>query len=492
MSATPLQSRSSAPLAGLGRLAFGSAPLAPLRDGVGLALFAFCCYWLLRQRALHGYDVYDFINWLQMGKASHHIHYLYMPLMDSMHRAGRWLGATPYQTLLFASCLGGALAVLLLHRAGAALGLPRADAALAAAFAAGTPAAVFFATVAEIHAVFYAFFGLACWRWAALHCRPSSTRALTLGLCTALAAAVHATGHLLVLLLPMLTLGLTRPRAPWLRLGVLFVLAHATCTLALDAGLRRATVDLRHEGIIGFILQCIAQLPLGWNIVGDVWREWLWPFLPLSVAPIVALFVRSTRRLAFAFWVAAGAFLAMTVILLFGKLVERGAYHLPLAWPAALLLLALVSRPWQLAALVLSVVLSVAAVFQHDHPHENPQLIGDLAQAAQHHKLFVVCEDQAEYEPLLRDLPSVPACPLFWLGQLLARGYDVFVRTFDELVGQQIDAGYSVVFTQRAFQLLNTLPEPTVARFMHEHIPACYQTEQFSAGNFTGVRLRRR
>ncbi len=481
------------PVPALGRLRFDAERPAPWTDGLLLALAALVTFWLLRQRALHGLDVPDFINWLQIGKANHHIHYLFMPLMDALHRGLRGFGWTPHQTLLLASCLGGALAVFGLHRAGAALGMRRADAAMAAALAATTPAVVFFATVAEIHAVFYAFFGLACWQWARTHVRPSVVGACMVGACTALAAAVHATGHLLVVLLPMLTVGLrARPGARWLRLAATFLLAHAACSLCLDAWLRRDTVDVRHEGMLGFVLQCIAQLPLGWNIVGDLWREWLWPFLPLSVVPIIAVFARATRRCAWAFWSAALAFLAMTVILLFGKLVERGAYHLPLAWPAALLLLALAPRALQVSALVFGSALSVYAVFEHDHPHENPRLIADLAAASQQQRLFVLCADQAEYEPLLRDLPSMASAPLFWLGQLVALGYDGFVARFDELVNRQLDAGYAVLFTERAFQLLSTLPEPTIARLMREHVPAHYATVPFQAGSFSAIEFRKR
>lgn len=485
--------RTHATLPPLGRLRFDAAAPAPRSDALLLAIAAFAVYWLLRQRAVYGLDVPDFINWLQMGKASHHIHYLFMPLMDALHRALHRLGSTPYQTLVFASCLGGSLAVFCLHRAGAALGMRRADAAMAVALAAAAPAVVFFATIAEIHAVFYAFFGAACWQWARVQTRPTVAGVVVLGGCTALAAAVHATGHLLAWLLPMLTVGVRgRFDRGWHRLLLAFLLAHAGASFGLDAWLRRATVDVQREGLVGFILQCIAQLPLGWNIAGDLWREWLWPFLPLSVVPIVGLFGRATRRFALAWCVAASAFLVMTVILLFGKLVERGAYQLPLAWPAAVLLLALAPRALQVAALLLGSTLSVAAVFAHDHPYENPDVVADLAAAAQHRQLFVVCADMPEYEPLLRDLPAVPCAPLFWLGQLVAQGYDAFVARFDEVVGRQLDAGRAVVFTTRAFQLLSTLPEPTIARLMHEHLPAHYETVPFRAGSFDGVELRKR
>jgi hypothetical protein len=479
------------PVLPFGRLRCDAPTPAPWRDGLCLALLCGAAFVMLAQRKLHGLDVPDFINWLQLGKTTHHIHYLYMPLMDALHRVGRGLGATPHQTLLFASGLGGALAVLFLHRAGAVLGLRRPDAALAAALAASAPAVVFFATVAEIHAVFYAFFGLACWQWARTLARPGIGRAAVLGVCTALAAAVHATGHLLLGLLPLLTLGL-RPRGStsWLAPALAFLLAHAGASVGLDAWLRASDIEVQRQGMIGYLRQCLTQLPLRWNIVADVWREWVWPFLPLSLVPIAGLFVRATRRFALACCAAAAVFLAMTVVLLFGKWIERGAYQLPLAWPAALLLLALAPRALQGAALVLAAGLATWTVRAHDQPYENPQLVADLAAAAQDAKLFVVCADLAEYEPLIRDLPSVSSSPLMWLAQLLPQGYDRFVAHLDNCLGPYLGAGYAVVFTERAFALLSQFPEPTLVRVMREHFPAHYTTAPFRAGAFAGVLVR--
>lgn len=477
----------------LGRLRFDRQRPVPWSDSVAVVALAWVCFRLLRQRALHGLDAPDFINWLQMGKASHHIHYLFMPLIDALHRVLRPFGSTPYETLVLASNVGGALGVGALHRAGVRLGLTRLDATLAALLVASAPAVAFFSTVAEIHGVFLAFAGLACWQWARCLRQPSLGAALGLGVATALAAAVHATGHLLVILLPALTIGLVgrRSRTLW-RLLPIVLLAHAVASLGLDAALRRADVDVQRQGMIGFLWRCLIQLPLGWNLLGDVWREWLRPFLPLSLAPLVALAWRPTRRFAACFWLAAAAFLGITVVLLFGKLVERGAYELPLAWPAALLVLALLPRAGQVAALALSCGLATYDIVQHDKPFENPALIAGLRAAAAHEKLFVVCEDLTEWEPLLRDLPSVPSCPLFWIGQLVAQGYAGFTASLDARLDDQFAAGYAVVFSTRAQELLSTIPEPTIARFMREHVPERYTVEPYRAGAFTGMRWRRR
>lgn len=477
----------------LGRVRLAPGDHVPWPDS--LALFGLTLIWLrlLRQRALHGLDVPDFINWLQLGKASHHIHYLFMPVVDAMHRALRPLGFTPHETLLLASNLGGALGVFALHRAGVRLGLGRVDALVAALLVAATPAVTFFGTVAEIHAVFFAFAGVACWQWARFLARPRAGAVCLLGATTALAAAVHATGHLLVVMLLALTVGLLgRRAAPLWRLALLGVVVHGVASVGLDASLRPIDVDVQRTGVIGFLWRCLAQLPVGWNILADVWREWLRPFLPLSVVPIAALGRHRTRRFACGWWVTALVFFAITVVLLFGKLVERGAYHLPLAWPAALLVLALLPRAWQVVMLLLAVALSTFDVFAHDHPHENPRLVADLRAAAEQEKLFVLCADDAEYQPLLRDLPSVASCPLMWIGQMVVEGYDAFATHLDTLLDQQIAAGYSVLISERAFAWLSAVPEPTVARYMREHLPARYDVEPFQAGEFRAVRLRRK
>lgn len=477
----------------IGRLQPSAGGRVPWSDSVVLLLLTFTVFQVLGQRALHGLDVPDFINWLQLGKSSHHIHYLFMPLVDGLHRVLREHGFTPHETLLLAAHAGGALGVLALHRAGARLGLARRDATLAALLAGAAPAVVFFATVAEIHGVFFAFAGVACWAWAACSSRPGFGVASLLGAATATAAAVHATGHLLLVLLGCLTWALRgRSMLGLWRIALAVAVVHAVATLGLDALLRGEDVDVRRQGVIGFLWQCLVQVPFGWNILGDVWREWLRPFLPLSVVPVVALLVPATRRLAVAVCVSTLAYLAFTVVLLFGKLEERGAYQLPLAWPAALLLLALVSRPLQVACLVGSAALAVHDVVRHDHPYENPQLVADLRSASERESLFVICADSSEYEPLLRDLPSVPTCPLFWIGQMVGEGYARFTARLDGLVEGQLAAGRAVVVSERAWHLLTTLPESTIARWVSEHLPARYVVEDFAAGSFRGRRLRRR
>jgi hypothetical protein len=134
----------------------------------------------------------------------------------------------------------------------------------------------------------------------------------------------------------------------------------------------------------------------------------------------------------------------------------------------------------------------VGAVRAHDVPLEDPALVAGATAAARDTKLFVLCADLAEYEPLLRDAPGVPSCPLFWLGQLVPHGYARFVQEFDALVGAYLREGYAVVFTARAWALLAALPEPVLVRFLREHVPARYEVVPFGGEGFAAFRLRPR
>jgi hypothetical protein len=63
--------------------------------------------------------------------------------------------------------------------------------------------------------------------------------------------------------------------------------------------------------------------------------EWLWPFLPISAAVLAGLCRPAARPLAIAVMLAAVPYLAVAALLV-GDHGERGAYLLPLAWPAGL------------------------------------------------------------------------------------------------------------------------------------------------------------
>ena len=87
-------------------------------------------------------------------------------------------------------------------------------------------------------------------------------------------------------------------------------------------------------------------------------REWLMPFMPVSIGVFVALFIRSTRRTAL--FTVAGVFLyivAAAAVLHLSH--ERGAYLLPLAWFGATLTIQLVNRKWRPALLVVALVLLI-------------------------------------------------------------------------------------------------------------------------------------
>jgi hypothetical protein len=477
-----------------GRLHFDAARPVPWRDTVAVGALTLALYVALGQRTLHGLDVHDFIDWLLVGKSTHHIHYLYMPVVSALHALLAPRGVLPHATLLLASQLGATLGVVALHRAGGRLGLSRGVAAGLALAAATAPGVLFFATVGEIHAVFFGAFGVAVWAWADLLARPRRAGAVLLGIATALSAAVHATGHLLVGLLPLLAWGLGGRTALGWRLLVWFVAAHAVATLVLDVSLRPHDVDVTDAGMVGFVIKSLGQLPLGprlWPVFRD---EWLWPLLPGSGLVFLALAAAAVRRLAFALLLAWSGYYALTVVLLLNQ-VEHGAYLLPFAWPLALLTLAWLPRWLAPVALAGALVVGLARVHEHDaHPFENPPLLRGVAELARGGRVFVLCGGNDEWHPLLRDQAQVHTTPVFWLGQMLHLGYEAFAARFDALVNAQLDGGYDLIVTSAAHHLIASVPEPTLARFAREHLPVRYRLEPIASSvpGFVAYRLTRR
>ncbi|MFM1872519.1 MAG: hypothetical protein RL398_1941, partial [Planctomycetota bacterium] len=225
--------------------------------------------------------------------------------------------------------------------------LPRARAVLAALGAGATGVAVFFATTAEIHAVFWLPTNLGWWALATALRRDGAVRALQAGLAFGLAAAVHSSGHLLPLLAVLGVLACPRDPMRWpgavrrLETPVCVFLGHGVAFGLLrgaDALLVGYASDAASQGFLSETLarwQGLAALP------GLAWREWLLPYAPFCLAPLLALPYRALHLAGVALLVAVAGYLAVDLVLLIG-LVEHGAYAIPLVFPAA----ALMVRPF--------------------------------------------------------------------------------------------------------------------------------------------------
>ena len=306
---------------------------------VGLA------YACLRQDAVHHLDMHGVVRSVAAppGEGARYAHFGYQWLALLLH----WLlgpDAPLYRPLQWCSVIGAALAVGAGHRASLAIGLDRVRALLAAAGAGATLTALHFATVAEIHAVFWLPVNLMFWALAAFVRTPRAGAAALVGVLSAVAAAVHSSGHVLP---GLLLLALLAARAPsmhgWRRVAAwwgLMLLAHAGGSAVLLA-CDRIFVGFADDTVSqGFLAETLARWQGFGALPGLYWREWLRPFAPFSVIVLLALLRRELRAPAAACLVGLVGYLAIDLVLLIG-LVEHGAYALPLALPAAALAAAL-------------------------------------------------------------------------------------------------------------------------------------------------------
>jgi len=452
--------------------------------------------WSLRQRAFHGLDAQHVIGMVRDHGDANYSHPLYLPLMHAWHGLLAPLGLSPFASLRLASAVGVGLGAGALHRAGLALRLARTDAAAAVALACATPAVLFFATVVELHGVFFAFAGIACWAWARAVApeddRGRYGRFALLGVATAVAAGVHSSGHALLWLFLLLTLDVTAARRRrWSGFAAVFA-SHLALTVALSAFLGRGGGGNHPwRQLVDFALQYwgprVPWHPL--DVLGLFAREWFVPFLPLSAATLAALAVPAARRSALAVLGGIVPLLGMVWLLLHRELYERGAYLLPFAWPGALLVVRWWPRWGQVLGLGVALAIAIGQIVRHDVVHDDPDL-PRLQAALDAGPALLLCLDEPEVEQALRDLPEVTPRPVAWLSGAVAQGYGALCAEFDAWVAPFLDTGRPVWITARAREYMAAVGVAAVRQFVADYLPQRYAFE--TRAGLAAQRLRRR
>lgn len=331
------------------------------RETIGLGVLAALVYAMTWQGTLHGTDWRWFVLWLDEPGVVHQQHPGFLVVANALRVLLGWLDLDAYATLRVMSILGGALAVMGIHRIATALGGGARRARFAAALATVSPALWHHATVVELHA---AFAGCMVWSlvFTAAWLRGGRARDVVLaGVCSGAAVLMHATGHLLVVMIA----------AAAVRYGRGAGCGSLVRRLSVFAGVHAAT-----WGILFFTLRAVGNAPA--STLGDVagndtlgstdpfdyilrsldtidfagqsgptlLHEWVQPFAPWSVLLLVALVVGRHRLATVLLHLVLAVYLAFTMILVQGVTDERGAYLLPLVAPAVLLALELVSPRW--------------------------------------------------------------------------------------------------------------------------------------------------
>jgi hypothetical protein len=196
------------------------------------------------------------------------------------------------------------------------------------------PALFYYATAAEIGGVAAGAAGFAWWAFARFVDRPTAVAGAWVGVCTGLAAGVHAFGHLLVPLFALSALVLrAAPLAILCRSGAMLALCHALVAV-LAAVVAGVGAKGQATDAWGHLLERWATLAPS-TAPRVVWTEWLLAYAPWSCLAFVGLRFERSRPMALVTLGGLCIHLPLTILLL-GSIGadEDGMYHLTLAVPA--------------------------------------------------------------------------------------------------------------------------------------------------------------
>jgi hypothetical protein len=478
-----------------------------LPDTLLLTAIALGAHLVLRQDAVHHLDMHGVMRSLVAppGEPGHYAHFGFQWLALALHRL---LGpeAPLYPALQAVVACTSAAAVGVGHRACLAAGLDRIGAFAAALGAAGTLACLHFATVVEIHGVFALPAAVAWWLLARLVGEPAVGAALALGAGTACATAVHNSGHLLAVLVPLALWAARWPeRIGWRRTATLAaatLLAHVAVFVLLRL-VDRATVARADDEATGWFLRATLERFQGFAALPAVLRrEWLLPMAPWSLGFVLALRVRSLRPAVAACALAVLGYWLVDWLLLVDDVDERGAYALPLALPAAALTVVLLRRwPVPVGPLALALALAAAAVpavlrvRSEDRARVPDPAFGRAvaAWAQLEPRAVLVLGLWPEIDSVLvharplwnRTIVEPPFVPL-WDP---TAGPDAVQGAFAALLAKARARGGPLVFSAGAEAVLRQSANPHTQALLRD-LPARCRVEPIAAGAFTGLAVR--
>ncbi|HEX5052984.1 MAG TPA: glycosyltransferase family 39 protein [Planctomycetota bacterium] len=322
---------------------------SPPVDGVAIAVVALAVYLCLGRYAWHGIDTLALLNahCLGRGDGQNARYTFYAPLLHVGQALVAPFGGGVYRGALLLSAAGVALGVWFTHAAARTLAATRGAALFAALLVATMPATTYFAVLAEVPGVVLPFCGLG-WlcmaRWAK---RPTLGGAVVVGSSLSLAFLAHPLAAMMgMAMLPMFAL--VQPAQRWrdLAAGTSSALAVLILGMLLLPMLARGLGGATDAATsFDFFLRRWAA-PRSGGFGGIVAREWLVPFLPVSVALLVLTVRRRSARAALCTLAATVPFLIVSSLLLLDSECEWGAYATAIAGPSAIVVATYVRAIW--------------------------------------------------------------------------------------------------------------------------------------------------
>lgn len=481
-----------------GSTAVQGTPSRVGRDALLLGLGAGVLYVSLAQSEPYLFDGLFFVARVEAGQLTGVTHFLMHPTAWVAHRLLAPLGVSLWSTAGLLSALGAALGVALFFTAQRRLGATAACAWQSAALLATAIPVVFFATHVEYHGFFLAFAGLAAVATGRLAQRPSLPGALLFAGCILLAFLAHASGFLLAPWLATLAALHARQRAPgagwraWTAMPALALLAAGLMVAAVPRVMAVfGTPLLVAPGHAHWAITC-DRLAVGHRALLTFGREWLWACAPCSVVALLALGARRARAPGLALMVGLVPTTLMAYVVLDSGF-ERGAYFLPLLWPAAWATALCAGRlAYPIAAITLTVALAIN--LQERAGPTTAAIARDLDAAMGSRPGYVFVGEPAELGACL--LHTRRGAHLLhhesWLtpGQLAAA-----LPLFDSWLNALLADGGCVLVSATALRLLQE-PRPDLigptGPLIAAHLAEAYRLLPVQAATFRGFRLARR
>lgn len=383
----------------------GTITRRDLGTAAAIATLSFVVYLALGQGVLYG-DGAEFMVLLHSGSPGHKNHLAYIPLLRLAAQLGAPLGISAFVAARLCSQLGAALGVALLHLASCRLGLPRAQATWLTVLIASSPSLLFFASVVEVHAPYFACLG-AAWLVTAHAARtPTAASGALLGASTALAYFGHASGLVLPGPLLLATWHLSgRPLRTLWPLATACAAVHLLLCLGVPWLLQNHGQTASPAGAARFMvwwgLEIVRQPTLALLVI---WDEWLLAYLPVSL-----LWLRAFGCARASAWVALLAlcpYLALSLALL-AVYREFGAYQHAVLWLFAWLTVRYWGRPVLALAAVLALAVGIWRVVGNDDPQRVHRYLAGLDASAQGATPLLIVAAEPDYEACFIGRPGL-------------------------------------------------------------------------------------
>lgn len=520
-----------------------------LGDSALVALGTLLLCWLFARGVWHGLDGSQFLSDIEHGALFHDRHVLYKPIAWLFTKALHWFGVPLFSAVVAASACCTAVGAGFVHRALLGLGLERRDAALAAMAAVGCFSIVYFGTLIEIHGVFFAFVGIAWWTFAKFAQAPGLVRGLLVGAAGGVAAAAHATGQLLPGVFAACAIAWIRPArrdaGRWaLWLAALAAAHFATAALVTSLVMRLTGTEdpaLKtglFEGSISFVSGYLQMHTVWSNASPLLLQEWVRPYLPISLLPLLALFSPRFRIEGLLLIGCIAVYLGATTVLLSPAptlghpqylppftLIEYGAYFMPLAVPAAVLGVRMLPRALHPALALATLAWTITSLLLTDRPVRDDAFGTTVLRLMDEQKASVLCGGFSELDSVKRLRPSLgdPLMPreverlpvartlvpkmqpsLFEPQFVFAYEWLVWAFTYRDQVKPEtacdlFEVLYEVahrrgelLVTDDALAILRGAKDGIFDRLVDDYLPAHFTLEPYTAGGFTFRRVTRK